>query len=180
MTAIVYFSFAFAFSELLLMIVKKSRNGSVKNRSDKGSLIFLWSMITIGFICGFILSNPVNDFWAGFGLALVIGGLLLRWIAILQLGKSFTVDVAITNKATLKTDGMYSMVRHPSYAGILMIVSGFAALMNSLYSFLVLVVPVFIAVLYRIKVEENLLTSEFGEKYTEYKKDTKKLVPGIF
>lgn len=180
MSTIIYFSYAFGLSELLLAIVKRSKIGSVKNRGDKGSLIFFWSMITVGFICGFYLSKPMNEFWAGFGFPLVIGGLLIRWIAILQLGKSFTVDVAIVDKATLKTDGLYSRVRHPSYSGILLIVCGFAALMNSIYSFLVLVVPVFIAVLYRIRVEETLLTDEFGESYSEYKKETKKLIPGIY
>jgi protein-S-isoprenylcysteine O-methyltransferase Ste14 len=111
---------------------------------------------------------------------MVIGGFIIRWVSILQLGKSFTVDVAIVHTAALKTDGIHSRVRHPSYSGIIMIVCGFAALMNSIYSFLVLVVPVFIAILYRIRVEEKLLTDEFGDSYTEYKKETKKLIPGIF
>lgn len=180
MSVIIYFSYAFCLSEILLMIVKRSKSGHVKNKSDKGSLIFLWSMITLGFICGFFLSKPVSGFWEGFGFPMILGGLLIRWIAILQLGKSFTVDVAIVNTATLKTDGIYSSVRHPSYSGILLIVGGFAGLMNSIYSFLVLVVPVFIAILYRIKVEENLLADEFGESYSEYKTETKKLIPGIF
>jgi protein-S-isoprenylcysteine O-methyltransferase Ste14 len=180
MSPIIYFSYAFCLSEILLAIVKRSKSGTVKNRGDKGSFIFLWSMNTLGFICGFFLSKPLNEILAGFGFPLVIAGLLIRWIAILQLGKSFTVDVAIVDKATLKTDGIYSRVRHPSYLGILLIVSGFAALMNSLYSFLVLVVPVFIAVLYRIKVEEKLLTEEFGDNYSEYKKETKMLIPGIY
>jgi protein-S-isoprenylcysteine O-methyltransferase Ste14 len=162
------------------MIIKRSRNASVKTRSDKGSLLFLWSMITIGFFCGFFLSHPVNDYLAGIGFLMIIVGLLIRWIAILQLGKSFTVDVAITDKAALKTDGIYSRVRHPSYSGILLIVCGFTALMNSIYSFLILLVPVFIAVLYRIRVEETLLTEEFGESYSEYKKETKKLIPGVY
>lgn len=180
MNPIAYFSYAFCVSELLLMIVKRSKSDHVKNRSDKGSLIFLWSMITIGFICGFFLARPVNEFWLGFGFPLVIGGLLIRWIAILQLGKSFTVDVAITDKAALKTDGIYSRVRHPSYSGLLLIISGFGVLMNNLYSFLVLVLPVFIAINYRIKVEEKLLTTEFGESYSEYKKETKRLIPGVY
>jgi protein-S-isoprenylcysteine O-methyltransferase Ste14 len=180
MSAIIYFSYAFGLSEILLAIVKRSKSGSVKNRGDKGSFIFLWSMITIGFICGFFLSKPMNEFLAGFGFPLVTGGLLLRWIAILQLGKSFTVDVAIVDKAKLKTDGLYSRIRHPSYSGILLIVCGFAALMNSIYSFLVLVVPVFTAVLYRIGVEEKLLIKEFGSSYNLYKESTKKLIPGIF
>lgn len=180
MSQVMYFAYAFCLSEILLAIVKRSKRGSVKNRGDKGSLIFLWSMITLGIICGFFLSNPASSFFEGFGYPLVIGGVIFRWISIFQLGKSFTVDVVIVDKATLKTDGLYSRVRHPSYSGLLLIVSGFAVLMNSIYSFLVLVVPVFIAVLYRIRVEEQLLTEEFGDNYSEYKKETKKLIPGIF
>ena len=76
-------------------------------------------MITIGFTGGFFLSKPVNHFWTGFGFPFIIGGLIIRWIAILQLGKSFTVDVAITDAASLKTDGIYERVRHPSYLGML-------------------------------------------------------------
>jgi protein-S-isoprenylcysteine O-methyltransferase Ste14 len=180
MSPIIYFSYAFCLSEILLAIIKRSKSRSVKNRGDKGSLIFLWSMITLGFISGFFLSKPAGGFWEGFGFPLVVVGFIIRWASILQLGKSFTVDVAIVDKAALKTDGIYSRVRHPSYSGLLMIVCGFAALMNSVFSFLVLAVPVFIALLYRINIEEKLLSAEFGDSYSEYKKETKKLIPGIF
>jgi protein-S-isoprenylcysteine O-methyltransferase Ste14 len=180
MRPIVYLSFAYAFSEFLLMLIKRSKEGIVKTRKDRGSLIFLWLMITIGFVGGFYLSKPINDFWAGFGFPLIIGGLIIRWIAILQLGNSFTVDVAINNAANLKTDGIYERVRHPSYSGILLVVTGFSATMNSLYSFLVLVVPVFMAVIYRVSVEESVLINEFGDKYQLYKTKTKKLIPGIY
>lgn len=60
------------------------------------------------------------------------------------------------------------------------IVIGFAATMNSLNSFLVLVLPVFFAVIFRIGVEEKVLIKEFGNSYLEYKSKTKKLIPGIF
>jgi hypothetical protein len=65
MRPIVYLSFAYAFSEFLLMLIKRSKEGMVKTRKDRGSLIFLWLMITIGFVGGFYLSKPINDFWAG-------------------------------------------------------------------------------------------------------------------
>jgi protein-S-isoprenylcysteine O-methyltransferase Ste14 len=180
MKPIVYLSFAYAFSEFLLMLIKHSEGGTTKTTSDRGSMIFLWMMITLGFIGGFFLSKPVNYFWAGFGFPLIIGGLIIRWIAILQLGNSFTVDVAIVKTAKLKTDGIYERVRHPSYSGILLIMVGFSATMNSFYSFMILVIPVFAAVLYRISIEEKVLVAEFGESYTEYKSGTKKLIPGIF
>ena len=180
MQPLVYLSFAFALSEMMLMFFKRSKKANTKSRDDKGSLIFLWMMITCGFFAAFVLSKPINQFWLGFGIPLIVAGLAIRWISIFQLGKSFTVDVAINDTASLKMDGIYQKVRHPSYSGILLIVTGFSAIMSSLYSFLVLVVPVFIAIVYRITVEEKLLQSSFGKTYSDYKKETKKLIPGIY
>ncbi len=180
MINIVWLSFAFAFSELLLMIIKHSKSGTSKTRKDRGSLIMLWIVITTGFAAGFMLSKPVDNFWSGFGLGLLITGLIARWVAILSLGRSFTVDVAITDSAVLKTDGIYQRIRHPSYLGLLLIVTGFAFTMSSLNSFLVFVVPVFLAIAYRITVEEKVLLSEFGEQYLEYKSRTRRVIPGIW
>lgn len=180
MDMIVYLSFAFAISELILMIVKRSKTGSVKTRKDSGSLIMLWIVITLGFSGGFILSKPINQFWSGFGFPLILSGLIIRWVSIIQLGKSFTVDVAITDAARLKTDGIYKRIRHPSYTGLLTIVFGFSAVMSSLYSFLVFAVPVFLAIVYRINVEEKLLINEFGDSYLSYKECTKRIIPGIW
>jgi protein-S-isoprenylcysteine O-methyltransferase Ste14 len=180
MRPVVYMSFAFALSEFLLMLIKRSDSTTSKTRKDRGSLIFLWLMITTGFTFGFILSKPVNLFWTAFGMPLIIGGLIIRWIAILQLGNSFTVDVAITNTAGLKTDGIYERIRHPSYSGILMVVVGFSAIMSSLYSFLVFVIPVLAAIIYRISIEEKVLMSEFGENYHVYMANTKKLIPWVY
>jgi protein-S-isoprenylcysteine O-methyltransferase len=180
MMPVVYLSFAYAFSEFLLMLNKRSKGGTSRTRRDRGSLIFLWLMITLGFTGGFFLSKPVNQFLEGFGFIFIIAGLIIRWIAILQLGNSFTVDVAITNTAILNTDGIYERIRHPSYTGMLSVVFGFSVTMSSFYSFLVLVVPVFAAVLYRIRVEETVLINEFGDSYSEYKTRTKKLIPGVY
>jgi protein-S-isoprenylcysteine O-methyltransferase Ste14 len=180
MNNIVLLSLIFAFSEFLLVLAKHSKTGTSKTRKDRGSLILMWLVISTGFCGGFFLSNPISPFWLGFGSVFIIFGVIIRWIAILQLGKSFTVDVAITETARLKTDGMYSWVRHPSYFGLLMILAGFSSLMSSIYSFLVLVIPVFLAVIYRISVEEELLIGEFGNSYLEYRQNTKKIIPGIF
>jgi protein-S-isoprenylcysteine O-methyltransferase Ste14 len=180
MIPIMFLSFAFGLSELILMFVKRSKTASSKTRADSGSLIILWITITLGFIMGFFLSKPAEDFFAGFGLVLIIYGLIIRWVAILQLGRSFTVDVVITEVTSLKMDGIYGRIRHPSYSGLLAIVTGFGVTMSSLYSFIIFVVPVFLAVLYRIGVEEKVLIKESDNRYLEYISRTKKLIPGIY
>jgi len=162
------------------LLIKRSGKRKTKTRKDKGSLIILWLMITFGFACGFFLSGQQNHFLSDIGILFIIGGLIIRWMAILQLGNSFTVDVAITNAAKLKTDGIYTHIRHPSYSGMLLVVVGFSATMNSLYSVIVFVVPVFAALIYRISVEEKVLINEFGDSYLTYKVETKRLIPGIF
>jgi protein-S-isoprenylcysteine O-methyltransferase Ste14 len=180
MKSMIILSVAFAISEFMLMLLKKSRSELVKNREDRGSLIFLWMMITLGFTAGFIFSKPVNSLMTGFGFTLIMGGLIIRWIAIIQLGSAFTVDVAINNGVNLKTDGIYERIRHPSYLGMLLVIIGFASAMYSLSSFIVLVIPVIIAVIYRISIEEKVLIKEFGDSYILYMKSTKKIIPGIF
>ena len=180
MRLIVYLSLVFAFSELMLTVFKLSKAGFSKTQKDNGSMILIWILITIGFFGGFYLANPINDFFEGFGFVFIIAGLIIRWVAIIQLGKSFTVDVAITDSAKLKTDGLYKRIRHPSYTGLFSIVLGFSFIMSSFYSFLILAVPVFLAILYRINVEEKVLINEFGNSYMEYKSRTKRIIPGIF
>jgi protein-S-isoprenylcysteine O-methyltransferase Ste14 len=185
MRPIIYFSFVFALSEFLLLFFRHSRIKTAKTRKDQGSMILIWVMISGGFTLGFFLAkhdswNSINFIIAGIGLMLVLIGIIVRWLAIIQLGKSFTVDVAITDDAKLKTNGLYETIRHPSYLGLLLIIFGFSISMNSFYSVFVLSVPVFFAVLYRIRVEEKILTNEFGESYSGYKFRTKKLIPGIF
>jgi protein-S-isoprenylcysteine O-methyltransferase Ste14 len=180
-----YLSFAFALSEFMLMLFRHSETTAAKTRNDQGSMIFIWAMITLGFTGGFFLAkynswNIVNYIITGIGSILILTGIIIRWLAIIQLGKSFTVDVAITDAARLKKDGLYRKIRHPSYLGLLFIIIGFSVTMNSFYSFLILFLPVTFAIIYRIRVEEKVLTYEFGDDYSEYASKTKKLIPGIF
>ncbi len=115
-----------------------------------------------------------------FGMLLAVSGLLLRLIAIRQLGKSFTVDVQIAEGQSLKRTGLYAYIRHPSYTGILMAFTGLAITYSNWISLVVILVPVFIAFGYRIRVEEAALRTEFGDTYLEYSRKTKRLVPFIF
>ena len=182
---VMYLSYLFLFSELILMLTKRSKNKSVKSRGDRGSLIILWLTIAICLTLGFNLAkfgvwSPVNYFLGFLGLLLLFCGLIIRWTTIIQLKKEFTVDVAINQIHQLKTDGLYKIVRHPSYLGLLMILTGFSLGMNTIISFIVVMLPVFLAIIYRIKVEENLLVKTFGEEYIKYASSTKKIIPFVY
>jgi len=164
------------------MLVKRSGESTSKQRSDKGSLVLLWVTITLCLTMGFIFANyrlwkPLNHLVAFIGLFIVVVGFLVRWISILQLKKAFTVDVAIGKEHELKIDGLYKYLRHPSYLGLLLIMTGFSICMNSFVSVMVVVIPMFLVLQYRISVEESLLIKAFGDRYIAYKATTSKLFP---
>ena len=57
---------------------------------------------------------------------LFVAGLILRWWAIITLGRFFTVDVTIEKDHELVERGPFRIVRHPSYTGVLLAFVGLA------------------------------------------------------
>jgi protein-S-isoprenylcysteine O-methyltransferase Ste14 len=92
----------------------------------------------------------------------------------------FTVDVSIATTHTLKTSGLYKIVRHPSYLGLMLIITGLGLSDGSILSFIVVVASVFLAMNYRMAVEEQALIAEFGTQYEDYKKRVSRIVPWIY
>jgi protein-S-isoprenylcysteine O-methyltransferase Ste14 len=113
-------------------------------------------------------------------VTLAVVGFIIRWTAIVQLGRMFTVDVAISNTHILKTSGLYKIVRHPSYLGLILIIAGLVLCMGSMLSFIIVSITVFFAMNYRIAVEEKALTNEFGAQYHDYQKHVARLLPWIY
>lgn len=184
---IIYLSIIYFLSEFLLMLSKRSKNKkeSVKTKSDKRSLLLLWITMIFTITEAFYNANwqtwnQTNIILAYLGVLILLIGAVVRWVAIFQLNKEFTVDVSISENHKLKTDGLYKNLRHPSYLGLYLICIGLSIGMNSILSFLIISIPLFAALLYRIKIEENVLTNEFGNLYLNYKNETKKIFPGIF
>jgi protein-S-isoprenylcysteine O-methyltransferase Ste14 len=176
----------FFVTEVSLLIFKRSKRQGVRSKPDKNSLLILWivivSTLTIGPFSSAFGTWPFAsaDIIIYAGEAVFAIGFLIRWTAVVQLGKMFTVDVAIDEQHTLKTNGLYNIVRHPSYLGLILIIAGLGLCMNSALSIIVMVIPTFLAINYRIAVEEKALREEFGEKYTNYSKRIKRIIPYIY
>ena len=119
---------------------------------------------------------PPHSFWIG--IALIIAGITVRAIAIATLWRYFTVDVAIASGHELIERGMYRFVRHPSYSGILLTLSGYCLAFTN-WTALLAVVPGAVGLVYRIRVEERALLEALGEPYADYMRRTKRLVPHL-
>lgn len=180
-----YVVMLFPLSEIFLLVFKRSKERA-SAKKDRGSLQLLWLMIIASIGLTVILQwYPVwviqfpKTIINTIALCLLIGGLLIRWISIISLGKYFTVDVAIQQEHVLILKGMYKYVRHPSYTGLLLEFVGLAVYFGTWISLITIVIPITSAIMYRIRCEEILLRETFGNQYEEYMAHTKSLIPGI-
>ena len=114
--------------------------------------------------------------WTGV-LLYAVGGLLL--LPVFTLGDRYSGLVAIQHGHCLVTTGIYSKIRHPSYLGMLLLLLGWGLAFRSIVG-LILTALILVPVLERIRSEEALLLREFGPEYEAYRKQTSRLVPGIY
>ena len=170
-------------SELALAISKRAGTRQ-SGGHDRRSLLLLWVVIGLSLWAGFVLRAhlpaarlpyPLPCYLVG--LTLFVLGLLIRWTAIIHLGRFFTVNVAIAEDHRLITTGPYRYVRHPSYTGSLLIFLGYGLCMLNFWSIAAVLIPIGLAFLWRVRVEEAALREAFGERYRAYAAKTPRLLP---
>jgi protein-S-isoprenylcysteine O-methyltransferase Ste14 len=113
-------------------------------------------------------------------LALIWTGIALRWWCFRTLGRYFTFTVMTSTEQPVITTGPYSVLRHPGYAAILLILLGIGLSYGNWLSLAALTILPLAGFLNRIRIEEAALTAELGHAYTSYASTRKRLVPFVW
>jgi protein-S-isoprenylcysteine O-methyltransferase Ste14 len=162
-------------------------NLSSGEREDRSNRWVLAAFGVIGLLQAYLPAyTDRRDFWTfdgdgvrWLGVALfALGGALRLW-PVFVLGRRFSGLVAIQPGHSLVTDGIYRLIRHPSYLGLLVNSLGWALAFRSGVGVLLalLLIPPLIA---RIRAEEALLRSQFGDQYDAYCRRTSRLIPRLY
>ncbi|HUI20629.1 MAG TPA: isoprenylcysteine carboxylmethyltransferase family protein [Methylocella sp.] len=162
-------------------------NLSPGKREDRGNRWVFAAFAVIGLLAAFLPAYTDRiGFWTldgdtvrWLGVFLFAAGGVLRMWPVFVLGHRFSGLVAIQPGHTLVTGGIYSVIRHPSYLGLLINALGWALAFRSGVGLLLtaLTIPPLIA---RIRAEEALLRTEFGAEYDAYRAHTSRLIPGLY
>jgi isoprenylcysteine carboxyl methyltransferase (ICMT) family protein YpbQ len=107
-------------SELPLTVSRRSRSRT-GTKQDRSTLLVVWLVIMVSVAAGIYVARqlpaaalPHHRSFVVAGVVLFVAGLLLRWWAIITLGRFFTVDVTIEKDHELVERGPFRVVRHPS------------------------------------------------------------------
>jgi protein-S-isoprenylcysteine O-methyltransferase len=176
----------FPLSELALAVVKRSRGGGAKDQ-DRGSMALLWFFISIGVTLAFCAVAvreariPVaRSILVAISLVLMVGGLALRWAAIVTLGEFFTVNVTVRSDQRVVDSGLYHYMRHPSYTGLMIAFLGFGVFFGNWLSLIGMLLPITLGIINRVAKEERALLASLGPAYASYCVRTKRFIPGVF
>jgi protein-S-isoprenylcysteine O-methyltransferase Ste14 len=169
-----------------LEVRQSRRTRSDGTSADRGSLWVLRATTLLGFLAAataavLVPSAALPQTLAEWGSpVLVASGMALRLWSFATLGRYFTFSVHVSDEQPVIVEGPYRFVRHPSYLGMLLALTGVAILFESWLSLLVFEVFTVSGLAYRISVEERALSAALGPRWTSYAADTRRLVPGIW
>ena len=178
---------AWVAGEIGILIFTRTRKSGGEVR-DRGSLRILWLVIIAATTAGIWYSETHEPtmfggaYWVRTtALVLLALALAIRWTAIATLGRWFSANVAILDHQQLQTSGIFSIVRHPSYTGLMLVFFAIALHTRNWLSFAIIFIPCASALLYRINVEESALRSAFGAQYEAYSQKTRqRLIPFLY
>ena len=162
-------------------------NLSPGEREDRANRWVIAAFGLIGLLAAYLPAySDRKGFWVldgeairWLGVVLFAAGGALRIWPVFVLGRRFSGLVAIQPGHTLVTSGVYRVIRHPSYLGLLVNSLGWALAFRSGVGVLLtaLLVPPLLA---RINAEERLLHTQFGHEYDAYRSRTSRLIPGLY
>lgn len=113
------------------------------------------------------------------GLILFLCGLTTALIAVGTLRRFYSSTLVTRKDHQLITHGVYRFTRHPIYLGVIVACMGVSMYALSWFGFATMsaLIPIF---LNRIRIEERMLSEEFGDDYRAYQETTSKLIPFIY
>jgi protein-S-isoprenylcysteine O-methyltransferase Ste14 len=162
-------------------------NLSSGEREDRGNRWVLAAFGVIGLLLAYLPAyTDRTEVWTldgdairWLGVVLFAAGGALRIWPVFVLGRRFSGLVAIQPGHTLVTSGIYGVIRHPSYLGLLVNSLGWALAFRSGVGVLLTAFTI-LPLIARIRAEERLLSAQFGDAYDAYRSRTSRLLPGIY
>ena len=161
------------------------------NKADKPTIILLILFLASPFLLismffESVLLNPLYiNFWNSdiiliLGLIIYVIGAIISLGSRFQLGRFGSGRLKIKEEHELVTKGVYRHLRHPMYLGGIIGVIGFCFVFHGFIMMFLILALYFIVFRSRMIYEEKILQEQFGEKYSEYMKKTKRIIPFIY
>ena len=169
------------------LLARDLANRKGRHGRDRGTRAIVSLTLVLSILIGWLLrrwapalDTPAADAFAVVGVGVSWVGLAVRVWAVLTLAGSFSTFIQVDADQSVVTRGPYRCVRHPSYAGLLLIAMGLGLSAGNWLSLVVCAAGTTLGLVPRITVEESELVRVLGERYRAYQRATRRLIPGLW
>ncbi|MDR3576978.1 MAG: isoprenylcysteine carboxylmethyltransferase family protein [Anaerolineaceae bacterium] len=164
----------------------KSMRAGESDRSSTGRLGLAFGLAFMLMLLAPLLDYFHIAYWAGswfpgwLGVALMVTGITLRIWAARVLGRFYTRTLLTTTDQRIVEEGPYRLLRHPGYAGSLLVWTGAGLAACNWAVFLIITLTMGISYAYRMRSEEAMLLAQFGQAYRAYSQRTRRIIPFLY
>jgi len=128
-------------------------------------------------VAKFALPSPTPIVGGAADLLAVAGLVIALWGRIV-LGRNWNIHPGLKENHELIERGPYACVRHPMYSGLCLMSLGTAVWSGHKAGYLLFFVCL-LGVWFKLRAEEKILATHFGERYLSYKTRVKALIPFV-
>ena len=143
-----------------------------------------WGLVTAQFALIIVLAvAPRGELWerspliVGVALGLVALGVALGVAAGITLGRALTPSPIPREGSQLVTAGVYRVVRHPIYSGLLLLGAGLV-MIGAAWWHLAVFIALIVLLAVKARLEERMLAARFAD-YADYASRVGRIVPGV-
>ncbi len=177
-----WFIFAGAF-----LFRKKPPPSTIKTRSGRARAGLILQAIAYSLVWAIrrpagepIVSSPVLGAAGGaVAIGLAAGSIWLTIAAVRRLGKQWALAAQISEDHELITDGPYSVVRNPIYAGMFGMLIATGLVVSNWIAIPPAILLYYFGTHIRVRSEEKLLVEKFGAAFEEYTSRVPAYIPRI-
>ena len=103
----------------------------------------------------------------------------LAWFAVKHLGRQWRITAGVWEDHSLVQRGPYSLVRHPVYASLLLLLLSTLLLLTPWMWVAISLALFIIGTEIRIRGEERLLAERFGAEFENYRRQVRAYIPFV-
>ncbi|HWC97817.1 MAG TPA: isoprenylcysteine carboxylmethyltransferase family protein [Candidatus Sulfopaludibacter sp.] len=104
---------------------------------------------------------------------------VMAWSAVKHLGRQFRINAGLYHDHQLVHTGAYAVVRHPIYSSLLAILVSTLLLLTDWRWAIVSLVLYIAGTEIRVRTEDGLLASRFGEQFEQYRRTVPAYIPWL-
>ena len=141
-------------------------------------MLILAAILAIGMLTGPNWSYVQATALQAIGGAPIVVGVIVGALGIRALRRAIIGPLLAERTSHLVQDGIYAVMRHPIYAGQILVTLGWSLLRNS---FATVVLSLIYAVFLDLKGrrEEAVISERFSE-YADYARRVRRFIPGVY